>query len=360
MTDRPSVFIHAGMHKTGTSSTQAALYAGRDALIAQGIWYPPGGITEAATLLNVKRSDWHAERLDRALDAARRNGARTLILSLESVSTFAARDFRRLTAAMAGYDLTYLFVFRHWRRYLPSRWLQYVRRRDTQAFGAYIDRVVDDDHVDLRFDLVIRRAIESGRCRVKAISYDQAVEREHGVLAAIFRACGFDCGLQARLIAGSRWHHASLDPDIGEVLRLLNGVAAHRMGLPQDDNYGAVSTGRLMDVPFDLPVDAIPTSLMARIQELGRATPDRVDLSPVLAEASRRLTPFRHLFVELDDRPVFPVRTPQLSSSWSLEWPALAADAEVRSFVDPRLGAIAQRLATRRQTILRTDVAASG
>ena len=355
MTGRPSIIIHAGMHKTGTSSTQAALDAGRDALLAQRIWYPPGGIAESAILLNVKRADWHEDRLHQALESAQRNGAEKVLFSLESISTFAAQDFRRLTSALAGYDLTYLFAFRHWARYLPSRWLQYARRRDTQTFGAYLDRVLTDEHVDTRFDLVIRRALESGRCRVRAISYDSAVECDHGVLAAIFRAFGLDPALQARLIAGSRWLHASLDPDIGEVLRLLNGVTAHRMGLPEDDNYRAVSAGRIMDVPFDLPADRIPALLMAKIQNLGRSTLEEVVLPPAMVAAGKRLEYYRHLFVELDDRPVFPVRTSRRCSRWTLEWQAVAEDADVRSFVDPQIALIAERLATRRQTILRTD-----
>ncbi|SFA74740.1 hypothetical protein SAMN05421688_0564 [Poseidonocella pacifica] len=38
----PRIFLHAGTHKTGTTTIQRALFANREMLASNGIWYDPG------------------------------------------------------------------------------------------------------------------------------------------------------------------------------------------------------------------------------------------------------------------------------------------------------------------------------
>ncbi len=56
---RLEVFIHGGMHKTGTTSFQTFMDARRDELLAAGVFYPPGANAQHGLLLYSPRPDWN-------------------------------------------------------------------------------------------------------------------------------------------------------------------------------------------------------------------------------------------------------------------------------------------------------------
>ncbi|MCB8839710.1 hypothetical protein [Aurantimonas sp. VKM B-3413] len=345
------VFIHAGMHKTGTTSVQAALAAHRGALLDSGIWYPPGGPKQIAPLINPKRADWREDHTRSVLGMARQADATRVLLSLESVSTFTGQQFRRLTDCFSDCDLTYVFVFRHWSSYLPSRWKQYVGRRDSQTFAGYVNAALGSDHIDNRFDLVLDRAAGSGRCSVKAISHDWAVRDEGGVLPAVLRAVEVDGVLQSSLLSGAGWLHRSAGGEDFEVARLLNGLLAHRMGLPQDDNFRSVAEGRPCDVFFDASASDMPEALASRIVSLGRTTALAHAIPAEWNHALDGLEGHRSLFPDLGERPVFPREPRQATSCWALEWQDLREWSELQEVIDEMAPRIAERLGRRRTLV---------
>lgn len=240
------VVIHAGMHKTGTTSLQSCLAVHRTELAESGVWYPDLGADHQGTLLNVKRPGWHGQAVVEVCKAALRRGARTLVLSGEVVSTFSPQQFAALTACFVGCDLSYMFCLRHWYAYLPSRWRQYCRRRDSQTFIEYLTAITARPHVDLRFDLALQGARDSGAVGVIAVSYDAAIQAEGDVVPTLLRAIGVD------LTPTTSIKNRTGDWREIEVLRLLNGCVADHLGLVQDDHCRAIGDHRRADRHFDL------------------------------------------------------------------------------------------------------------
>jgi hypothetical protein len=243
------VVIHGGMHKTGTTSVQLAFARNRDELTAYGVAYP-GQSEQHGVELNAMHPGWRPAALLQLVEEGLSTGADLIFLSGEVVSTLPDGHLRRLTECLAGHDLTYVFCFRHWRGYLPSRWAQYCRRRDSQSFEQYLQRVLVSDHVDHRFDLVLFRAIVSGPCKVVALSYDNAIAQEGDIVPAVLRAASVPDSLIAKM-RSDNWSHVTLDYPGRELCRLINGVIAERVGLPQDDLYYSVLQGRVPVGLFD-------------------------------------------------------------------------------------------------------------
>jgi hypothetical protein len=243
------VVIHGGMHKTGTTSVQLAFAQNRDKLTSYGIAYP-GQSDQHGVQLNAMHPGWSPAALLQLVEEGLSTGADLICLSGEVVSTLPDAHLRRLTECFVAHDLTYIFCFRHWRGFLPSRWAQNSRRRDSQSFEQYLQRVLISDHVDHRFDLVLSRALRSGPCKVVALSYENAIAQEGDIVAAVLRAASVPDLLVAKMRGGD-WSHVTLDYASRELSRLVNGVIADRIGLPQDDMYYSVLQGRIPVGLFD-------------------------------------------------------------------------------------------------------------
>ncbi|NHK28330.1 hypothetical protein FF098_010480 [Parvularcula flava] len=341
------VIIHGGTHKTGTTSLQSALKKHRLRLLDSGIWYPRDGEQQSHFLLNVKRQGWNDTALKKTIAAVRRKGAHTMILSMEGVSTFSEDYFRRLTASLEGCELAYVFTFRHWSQYLPSRWRQYLRRRDSQTLRQYLDRIVQDDHIDCRPDRILDNALGSGNCAVKAVSYDHAVADDGSVLRPLYAAFGFGEDLQQALLSEEPWLHQSTETEPFEIFRLINGVIADMLGLPQDDNYHAVLQGRVIDVPFILGRQKLPVEIISRAREIIPAQDEHLHFGEGW-QISERLSRFRHLFTNIGDRPIFPdVPVTDLTCN-PAQWQDIAGDDMIRAFAENQLPAILERLEKRR------------
>ncbi|WP_141245152.1 hypothetical protein [Mesorhizobium sp. WSM3860] len=247
------IFIHGGMHKTATKSLQSLLYQKRALLIERGIYYPDIGAPHHHSLLSTKRKGWSPEVCTNEIRNAEDAGAHSLILSAEGVSILSAGQFRQLSNTFRGHDLTYIFCLRHWAGYMPSRWSQYCRRRDTQTFADYVAAASNPTlrHVDLHFDDVLGNAITSADCGLKVVSYNNALATD-GVLAALLSAFDFDDSLVSALNDEETWTNARDAWRTVEISRLLNGVLASRRGLRQNELFLAVGERRACSEFFDL------------------------------------------------------------------------------------------------------------
>ena len=164
MKRRLRIIVHGGMHKTGTKSLQHLLAENRRRLADEGIYYPPSPEVNHAPYVSVKEKAWEPGICLRLLQEAERGRYDTVIMSCESVSTFSAEQFQKLHACFAGHHVKYVFCFRHWSGFFPSRWAQNARR-DTQTFEAYTRAVTSPGsrHIDYRHDLVLAYAERCGR-----------------------------------------------------------------------------------------------------------------------------------------------------------------------------------------------------
>ena len=237
-----------------------------------------------------------------------------------------------------------MFV-RHLSTFLPSRWAQDCRRRDSQTLTSYLQRVQDPnlDHPDYRPDQVLSRFVALRDSELIALSYDNAVRRDGSVVPGFLRLLGLDDASIAEIASEP---YASVNARANwsttELSRLLNGALASHRGLEQD----ALFSARLhLGSPthfFDLEqhimggVTDLAEPLLRVIEESGHD----VDIeSHVDADSSTRRVLDIHggRFTNLERGTVLPLPAPSVRCTF-LEWPHFN-----RAF-HPQILAILQRI----------------
>lgn len=251
---RLKVVIHGGMHKTGTTSIQSALSSNKAGLQADGFLFVSEANNGLSHCLDVRLNDWHADKARFFVDQALRLGCKTLLLSHEVVSAFSSEQFKQLTDCFYDCDLNYVFFFRHWNEFLPSRWSQYCLRRDTQTFSQYLVALQESAcrHIDCNQALVLDRALESGRCSVQAVSYNNAVMKDGSVVPEFLRLCGVASGLKLSIALNNERLNQRAKAETVELSRLFNGVVANQRGFGQNDLFRSIYESRQCVRFFDL------------------------------------------------------------------------------------------------------------
>lgn len=273
---RLKVVIHGGMHKTGTTSIQSALNSNKASLQADGFLFVSEANNGLSHCLDVRLDDWHVDKARFCVDQALRLGCKTLLLSHEVVSVFSSEQFKQLTDCFYDCDLIYVFFFRHWNEFLPSRWSQYCLRRDTQTFSQYLTALQESTcrHIDWNQALVLDRALESGRCSVQAVSYNNAVMRDGSVLPEFLRLCGLESGSKFGIALNDERLNQRPKAETVELLRLLNGVVANQQGLAQNDLFQSIFESRQCGRFFDLAakMQALEPSFVQRWEQAIEST----------------------------------------------------------------------------------------
>jgi hypothetical protein len=134
--------IHAGIHRTGTTSLQRCLARNRAALAAAGVGYPGEGGNHQPLAWALHRGQAGAEAVLALVEAAE---APRLVLSGEDFAIH--RDLGWLEAVAARVDTRVVFYLRRQDHWLMSWYNQHVKwpfnreksRMDPQAFLAAID-----------------------------------------------------------------------------------------------------------------------------------------------------------------------------------------------------------------------------
>ncbi|MEP7239885.1 MAG: hypothetical protein ABI697_03260 [Devosia sp.] len=320
------IVVHGGMHKTGTTSLQVAMVESHVALKAAGFYYPVLPRGQHIALLNTKRPGWEPGPLLAARELAGGAGAHTLLLSAEDVSTMSAAQMQRLRATLSGDAFTFVFCFRHWHAFWPSRWAQNITRRDSQGFEAYLEMISRPQlmHPDLNFTVVLERALTVDDASVTAISFDRAIMAPGGLLEAVLSVAGVRSDTIDLVRRNERRENTRVPWQEVEALRLLNGVLAQSVGLPQDDLCRATGEHRRPDRFFDLVAawgwlaPATMVELIAAID--GHAREIRLAGDARFAAAAARLDEHRALFANADDTRVFDTTPDCVVTTTSLDW----------------------------------------
>lgn len=269
------IVLHGGMHKTGTTSLQQYLSEHRAELLRHGFCYPGADIHHGFAF-NFRQIPGLSPLCPPLIEEAERAGAHTLVLSGEVISTLRQDQMDRLSQSLAGHELHFVYCFRHWSTYLPSRWAQYCSRRDSMTLDEYIIATGPDcDFVDRRFDLVLQRALPHGQ--VTAVSYDNAVASEGTALPATLRAMGLPEDLVAGSALFSTPHNARPNWQFTEIVRLINGAIAGHRDLPLNELFLTLAENRPTCTLFDLsgPISELPVALRSQLQQIVEAR--RVD-----------------------------------------------------------------------------------
>jgi hypothetical protein len=188
------VVIHAGRHKTATSSIQKFL-AGNEAVLAEqhGILYPSEGRDPKqhfhhplfrSVVEDLKAPD--PQIIEAAVSRAQHLGCHTVLFSSEMLSrgNLDRAHFELLKQTFTQYDLRIILYLRNQGDFLESTYANRIR------FGLLSapDRISDlDAHLDY-YNFVARFADVFGKNALHVRSYDNALHR--GVLVDFLEAIG--------------------------------------------------------------------------------------------------------------------------------------------------------------------------
>jgi hypothetical protein len=229
------------MFKTGTTSLQNILSKASAILHKQGVVYPYTTISQHSHWLNVRNPAWNPELLRELAEKSESDGASVLLLSGEAACALSSDQFCRLTAAFSKWPVEYIFCFRHWSSYLPSRWKQNCKRRDSQTFDEYLSKVQlpDFKHFDIRYDLILNRAKASGAKTVKAISWDNALEQNNNIIPEILVALELAGKVELPSEPNETWLNKSFSTLDVDVIRILNGLLDYKYNKKKDALFWA-------------------------------------------------------------------------------------------------------------------------
>lgn len=145
----PTVLLHVGLKKTGTSYLQGILWGSVPALEAQGLsMVPARQIDTFHLMLDVRgrydpRSD--PPRVRTALERlpgqlAKATGDRLLVTE-ESLAAASPPEVARLGEALAGHEVHLVVTLRDLARQVPSAWQQRLQAGGSVSFEEYVEAV---------------------------------------------------------------------------------------------------------------------------------------------------------------------------------------------------------------------------
>ncbi len=226
-------------------------------------------------------------------------GIQRTFFSAELVSTLPDGLLKQLVADLQGeVALTLIVTIRHWASFLPSRYGKNCERRDSQMYARYLERVSDPSlqHKDFSFDQVLE-TLHGAVADTRALSFDNAV-LDGGIVDAMRSAAEFPRDLADELTHTQTRVNVSKPWETTELKRILNGIAADLLKLPQDDLFNAIATGEKCERQFDFDLGRVPTDLREDLKAEIRRFESPI---PAVPHATRRVeerlsSEFAHLF----------------------------------------------------------------
>lgn len=236
-----NICLHAGMHKTGTTSLQEALTEQAATLAEAGVL---AYVNPPQLLVKVTRY-FDPAWIRRQVEAAERAGYSTLLFSSEAISILGREQMQRLLAAFDGRPVRVVLALRHWSGYLPSRWKQNCARHDTQSFPAYLEALhgLGARHIDSNYAQVVDSMGADGRTDLRVISYDNARHADD-LQYQLLSAVGLADDRAADIAARTPLLHQSGDTDFYELCRLFNGAWSERTGRERNALFNGIGDQR--------------------------------------------------------------------------------------------------------------------
>lgn len=155
MSKRPTLFVHIGPMKTGTTSLQVALSRSRHQLARNGIAYltshEHANLNPAALgLIGSKQigdGDWHAwDRTDtewqRLKSQLLSTSSDTTVISGEAFALFDDQAIAELTQVCSKFDIHLVVTLRRIADLVPSYWQEHAKRRPYPALPDFVNDVI--------------------------------------------------------------------------------------------------------------------------------------------------------------------------------------------------------------------------
>jgi hypothetical protein len=297
--------IHAGTHKTATTTIQETLAANRERLAACGLVYPAIGqaaghhllVSEWLDHLAAYRDGRSPEEHWRALAAEHAAGPDTVLLSSEEFARKGPQhvDLAALRARAAPFArCRIVYVLRNQVAYIQSLYLEMQRQYRMPPFGEYVRQCLARDHASGMYldygELYATACAAFAPGEVRLLSYEALAGTGRPIAAAFLAAIGCDAAAEAvQPLSGRNRSNASPEPLAAWV---ANQVTAPEIAGPGmvDLVDGVLRDAFGPDVATTLFTRAEIERLAARYEPLNRALEARYGaVAPGFALAPLRL-----------------------------------------------------------------------
>ena len=248
-TARRQVFLHVGLHKTGTTFVQHLMRANRAALLEQGVLYPggdgfPSQIFAAWDLLGRRprgtvgkdvRISGAWPTMAEAVAAVPVDRAPVVLLCDEHLSLATSRQARAAVESFPDADVNVIVTARDLARVVTSAWQEDVKNRGRFDWAAFITAVRDPAQAGtnpargfwLRQDLpavLATWAEHLGEGRVHVVTVPAPGSGADLLVQRLGALVGYDA---ARLTQPAKWANENVGLVGTELLRRLSPRLAH-------------------------------------------------------------------------------------------------------------------------------------
>ncbi len=311
------VFVHIGLHKTGTTYLQNVLRANRAQLRAQHVDFcgGPGEPVQAFAVwdLQGRRPRGVTDRRisgtwDALVDHVNASGQSTALISEERLSLSTLKQVTKTVQAFPTSEVHVIVTARDLGRVAVSAWQEEVKNDKTWTWQEFVDAIKDPKQLAtspargfwMRQDLAAicatwESAVPAGRLHVVTVPRSGSSPDE--LLARFASVVGFD---PAALTEEPKWNNETVGVAATEVIRRVNERLGGRLNQREHDKIMKMTIVQMLarrsePVRFTLPDEEIPwiteraDSCIAELTARGYdIVGDLDELRPVRREGGRR------------------------------------------------------------------------
>lgn len=146
----PTVYLHIGMFKSGTSFLQSVLVRNADRLLRDGVVFPIVGgkwsaqVRAARDVLGIKHHNPSDGAWSELVAMIHASPARTAVVSMEFLSLATRDAVRRIVADLSPWQVEVIVTARDLVRVLPSAWQSMVKQGHAWPFPEFSQAVTGD------------------------------------------------------------------------------------------------------------------------------------------------------------------------------------------------------------------------
>jgi hypothetical protein len=243
------VFVHIGLHKTGTTYLQNLFGANREQLSAQGVDFPggQGDVAQnraARDILGVRPRRFNDPRVpgawDSLVESVTRRGLPTVLISEEALGACTVKKIRRIVESFGDREVHMVVTVRDLGRVVVSEWQEDIKNDRTWTWQQFIEAVRSPDRPNIgvargfwrRQDLLLRldRWAEVVPVeRLHVVTVPQSGAKASELVERFASVIGLDAG---RLTEQPHWNNENVGTVATEVIRRVNERLGHRLSEP--------------------------------------------------------------------------------------------------------------------------------
>lgn len=240
MTTAPEkVYLHIGLHKTGTTFLQNIFRANQAALRSQGVEFPggPGEPRQGLAVWDLQRNVLRSQQDSRILGSwdalttkVNSSDYATTLISMEWLSLCTPRQVKRVVAAFPDSEVHVIVTARDLARVVPSDWQEEIKNGRTWTWSGFVEAIKHPEQGSVqpargfwsRHDLALvcrRWESEVSPERIHVVTVPPSGAPPETLLNRFASLVGFD---PARLTEAPEYSNETLGVAATEVVRRVN------------------------------------------------------------------------------------------------------------------------------------------